>query len=217
MHKREKENSGLGGGRVSKPRAYQASSFLGARGPLRVPWSSLRSLLKPSEHHEDTRLNSIRLESFSFNTGKKTEVNVGLFAPEAIAAARPIASNCGGEWTGPAGKCRARITPCGGSALISLEQSSCRKALGLAVVTWSELLAPFAWGELLRANEDGGRRFDAATFSAQISQFVTLPRMGTLVWPTIEQCVDAEALFLIEGTFWLLGLAIAQKNQRTNK
>jgi len=152
------------------------------------------------------------IPSFSFNTLKRTEVAAGLFEPGNLSAARTIAANGGGNWVAPAGECRARITRCGGSSLITIEQSSCRKPLGMAAVSWSEWLAPFVWGELRRANEDGGRRFNVKAFEREFSEFKALPRMGTLVWPALETCLDSEGLLLVEATFWILGLSIVTPN-----
>jgi hypothetical protein len=152
----------------------------------------------------------VTLRSLSFNTGAGTDLSEQLFEAELMATTRKIAAERGGVWMAPAGECRATITWCGRSALISLEQVSCKKALGFSVVTWSEDLAPFAWGELLRAYVDSARSREARPFEFDGGVFPSgcLPRMGTLIWPAIAKCLDEEGLFLTEATFWSLGLAL---------
>jgi hypothetical protein len=216
MRKSAKQNLGLEGTRLSNPRHRKTpSNHLGAPEPFLFAWPSERSLLKPPPW--DATPTAVKLLSLSFNTLRKTEVVAELFEPAAFTAVRKTVANGGGSWIAPAGECRARITRCGGSSLVSVEQSSCRKPLGMAVVSWSELLAPFVWGELLRANEDGGRRFDVGKFMLEFPGFTTLPRMGTLVWPAIETCLDSEALLLVEATFWSLGLALVMEHVRTQR
>ena len=198
------------GGRFSKPRPCQAPSSLGARGPLRVPWSSLA----PATAHTldiSNQLKNVKLHTFSLNTGKRACVSMAMFQPEFIESAQSIVSTCGGNFASPAGECRAKITCCCGSALISLHQLSWRKALGIAVVTWSDVLAHFAWGELWRAYEESAPRLDTEAVRCELSQTAGLPRMATLMWPAIEERADEETLFLIASTFWLVGWTVATR------
>jgi hypothetical protein len=176
----------------------------------RVP-QDLRSLLRLTATRGPESAHAT-LEALSFNTGRQTTVFESLFEPVVFAAARTVVAKRGGKWRCPAGECRTLVTDFDGSALIALEQASCRKALGIAAVTWSESQASFVWGELHRASEDGERRFDAAALRRQLSGFSFLPRMGTFVWPPVADCLDRQGLFLVESTFWLLGLAMAAEH-----
>jgi hypothetical protein len=179
-------------------------------GAQRFPVSPLWRLLRPIENASLETVDPVTLRSFSFNTGADTDLSEQLFEAEQMASARKIAAERSGVWIAPAGECRATITWCGRSALISLEQVSCKKALGISVVTWSEDLAPFAWGELLRAYVDSARSREARPFDFDGGVFPSgcLPRMGTLIWPAIAKRLDEQGLFLAEATFWSLGLAL---------
>jgi len=179
----------------------------------RLP-SAFKSLLRANPARGGGRL---AIQTLSFNSGRRTAVSEALFEPAALASARTVAASGGGQWRAPAGECRARITSFGGSALLAIEQTSCRSALGLAVVTWGDSQAAFAWGELHRASRDGERRFDAAALARELSGFSSLPRMGTFVWPPIADRLDREAMFLVESTFWILGLAVEAEHGTERK
>jgi hypothetical protein len=96
----------------------------------------------------------MKIRTLSLNNGSEMVIQPDYFQTKHLASALQVVKNHGGDLIGPAGKCRTKISQCGGSALMSLEDSVSGRALGIGVVTWSEVLAQFVWGELLRAHTE---------------------------------------------------------------
>ena len=200
------KNFGVSVGSFSKPRSLPAQQAHAK--PQTASWSSLAGRTHtPLKFTPQAK--STRMQTFSLNTRKRTEIAATLFQDDLIALAKNTMEHSGGEFCGPAGKCRARITVCGGSAMISLAHLN-DKSLGVAMVTWSEILAQLAWREMIRAYELSTPRIDVEVVRRELMGWSRLPRMATLLWPSVERSLDEEAVFLVESTFWVLGIAILE-------
>jgi hypothetical protein len=159
----------------------------------------------------------MKIRTISLNNGCEMIIHPDYFKPEYHASASRVVKNHGGEFLGPAGKCQAKISRCGGSALMSLEESASGRALGIAVVTWSEALAQFVWAELLRAHAESEPQEIDPCIPLDRFELSKGPRLGTLIWPFVERSTDDEGLFLLGANFGVLGLAIvAEINGNTN-
>lgn len=159
----------------------------------------------------------LEIRAISLTLCDEVRVVANRLNPELLAQASRVAVNGGGNFTGPLGECRAAITYCGGSALISLKLNGTRTPVGLAVVTWSELLASFAWGELFRVYSESQAN-PTPQVSRRLTELSVLPRLGTFLWPAFTQSAELELLALAEPTFWVLAFAVIanQKGEPLN-
>jgi hypothetical protein len=159
----------------------------------------------------------MKIRTISLNNGCEMIIHPDYFKPEYHASAERVVKNNGGDLLGPAGQCGAKISRCGGSALMSLTETDSGRGLGIGVVTWSEVLAQFVWGELLRAHTESEGGKNDGYIPLDRFELSKGPRLGTFIWPSVERSMADESLFRLGANFWILGLAIiAEINGNTN-
>lgn len=154
--------------------------------------------------------NPTALHTWSLNSNERELLGSDPFQEFMWQRARRLVAVGAGEFAGPMGRCRVLIQLDGGSAIIRLAATD--EAIALALVTWSPRGGAHARYEFQRIIAEQGGSPAGLPEPGDLE-----PRITTFIFPLERLSLSAEAAFLVETTFWVLGLALIEHLQPTPK